>query len=239
MRQAAASLRCVQRRRQKFSGLAQNCAELRADESRGARLDEGRVLGRDVWRHEVEVDDGQRDVLGVAAVLVQDAEHRAHRAVVARDRVRQPELADLARRRLVAAQVDVADDALADEVLGSRRRRLDAAHKLVADHAGEPHVALQDLEVGVAHADEQHLHQALALLRRGARARLDRRRVAGDDEAELVGGHGDGVGAKRSLATQGGARRGGRPRRSWKTSWISFASSFRRWLRERTVKSAR
>jgi hypothetical protein len=190
MRQAAASLRRVQRRHQKFSGLAQNCAELRADESRGARLDERRILGRDVRRHEVEVDDGQRDVLGVAAVLVQDAEHRAHRAVVARDRVRQPELAHLARRRLVAAQVDVADDALADEVLGARRRRLDAAHKLVADHAGEPHVALQDLEVGVAHADEQHLHQALALLRRRARARLDRRRVAGDDEAELVGRHG-------------------------------------------------
>ena len=207
MRQAAASLRCVQRRRQKFSGLAQNCAELRADESRGARLDERGILGRDVRRHEVEVDDGQRDVLGVAAVLVQDAEHRAHRAVVARDRVRQPELADLARRRLVAAQVDVADDALADEVLGARRRRLDAAHKLVADHAGEPHVALQDLEVGVAHADEQHLHQALALLRRGARARLDRRRVAGDDEAELVGRHGDGVGEREEeLGEQGGAR---------------------------------
>ena len=45
-----------------FQARAELRAELRADESRGARLDERGILGRDVRRHEVEVDDGQRDV---------------------------------------------------------------------------------------------------------------------------------------------------------------------------------
>ena len=99
----------------------------------GERLGERRVLRRDAVRHGVQVDDGEGEPLAVGPVLVEDAKHGPLGAVVARPRAADG--ARAARRRVPAAEVDVADDALADEVGVRGGRRLDDADKLVANDA--------------------------------------------------------------------------------------------------------
>ena len=82
------------------------------------------------------------DVVGEGAVVVQDAEHRSIGAMR-----RQTHATRLARP---AGAVDFADNATA-----SQRARLRDADELVTEHAAESHVALDQLEVGLAHAGAQ------------------------------------------------------------------------------------
>ena len=114
--------------------------ELRGDlKRRRDRLGEDRDLVGQRVGNRVQVALRHRDQVGERAVVIQDAEHRAVRAV----RVQAP-AAGLARP---ARAVDLADDAAAGQ-----RPGFGDADELMAEHAAEAHVALDQLEVGLADA---------------------------------------------------------------------------------------
>ena len=111
-------------------------------ERRGDRLGENRdVVGQRV-RNGVKVPLRNGDEVGEGAVVIQDAEHCSIRAMR-----RQTHAARLARP---AGAVDFADNAAAGQ-----RTRLCDTDELVTEHAAESHVALDQLEVGLAHAGAQ------------------------------------------------------------------------------------
>ncbi len=122
------------------------------------RLDEHRRRIVEAVRHFVKVDGRERDELGERAAMVADAHHRAVGAVFL-DAGRAPFAA-------AAADVDLADDPLADPRGIRRGRRLHDADELMAGDAGEAGVALEDLQVGAADARHADADQALALVTR-------------------------------------------------------------------------
>ena len=95
-----------------------------------------------------------RDQIRERAVVIEDAEHGAIRAV----RV-QAGAAGVARP---ARAVDLADHPAAGQGAG-----FGDADELVAEHAAESHVALDQLKVGFADAGARHAHQHLAVTRVG------------------------------------------------------------------------
>ncbi len=104
--------------------------------------------------HLVQVDRRQRQILGKRPVVLADADDVAVVAVLL-----DPPRAPVA---VPAADVDLADDALADPGRVRRRRLLDDADELVAGDAGELGVALEDLEIGAADAGAADADEALA-----------------------------------------------------------------------------
>ena len=126
----------------------------------GHRLGEHRRLVVHAVRHFVQVDRRQRQILGKRPVVLADADDVAVVAVLL-----DPPRAPVA---VTAADVDLADDALADPGGVRRRRLLDDADELVAGDAGEPGVALEDLEIGAADTGAADADETLArALRRG------------------------------------------------------------------------
>ena len=93
--------------------------------------------------------------------------------------------ADGAGRR-TADQVDVANNPLPHKRLPARRRALHQPDELVADRAAEAHVALEDLEVGVAHPGDEYAHERLARKRRRHRHLAQRARRAVHHEGLLL-----------------------------------------------------
>ena len=120
---------------------------------RPGRLGEDRQLVGQLFRHGVQVRDGQEEGLGEDPRPVDDAEHRATLAVAG--------AVGAASRALAADGVDLAHHAAADP-LGRSGRLLHPAHELVARDAGVGVVALDQLEVGAADAGQQHPDARLA-----------------------------------------------------------------------------
>ena len=118
-------------------------------EGGGDRFGEDGDVGRQRVRHGVEIALRHGDEVRERAVVVQDAEDRAMGAVAG--------LACAARVALVAAAVDLADDAAAGQ-----RARLGHADELVAEHALKSHVAAHELEVRLADARGEDLDEHLA-----------------------------------------------------------------------------
>ena len=96
------------------------------------------------------------DVVCEGAVVVQDAKHRPIGAMRRQTPATRP-----ARP---AGAIDFADNATA-----SQRPRLCDTDELVTEHAAESHVALDQLEVGLAHAGAQDPDQHLVRAWRGCR----------------------------------------------------------------------
>ena len=138
---------------------------------RGDRLGEDRDLVGQRIGDGVQIALRHRDQIGEGAVVIEDAEHRAVRAV----RV-QPHAAGLARP---ARAVDLADDAAA-----GHRTGFGDADELVTQHAPEPHIALDQLEVGLADAGTRHAHEHFAVTRIGGwSGLLDRHTIVEHDGA--------------------------------------------------------
>ena len=119
-------------------------------EGGGDRLGEDGHIGRQRVGHGVEIALRHGDEVRERAVVVQDAEDRAMRAVAG--------TACAAGVALVAAAVDLADDAAAGQRTG-----LSHADELVAEHALESHVAAHELQVRLADAGGEDLDQHLAV----------------------------------------------------------------------------
>jgi hypothetical protein len=110
-------------------------------EGGGEGFGEDGALVRHVVGHLVEVAGGNPYPLREGAVRALDSHHAAGRAV--------PGKTSRARRAAAAREVDLADDAATAPAFGAV---LHDADELVPQHAAEAHVALHQLEVGVAHA---------------------------------------------------------------------------------------
>jgi len=108
----------------------------------GQRLDEDRCRVGDPVRHAVQVASREHHLVGERAVGADDPEHASRRTVT-----REP---GGARRTDAAGEVDLPDDARADEV--GVRRRDHVAHPLVARRAAKAEVAARDLEIRAADA---------------------------------------------------------------------------------------
>jgi hypothetical protein len=120
----------------------------------------GDWLGEDgnvVWQrvgHGVQVALRHGNLVREGAVMIQNADDRAIRAVGV-----QALAAGLARP---AGAVDLTDHAPANERTGLRD-----TDELVAEHASESHVALNELEIGLADARAAHTNEHFPLTRVG------------------------------------------------------------------------
>ena len=90
----------------------------------------------------MEIDFGQGEELAERAGVAHDAEHRPSGAMAAHTATTP--------RTIVTAEVDFADDALANEIAGIGRDYF--ADELVAGNAGESVVSAPEFEIGVADA---------------------------------------------------------------------------------------
>jgi hypothetical protein len=145
-------------------------------EGGGEGLGESRVLARHRIGHHSQVGRGERQLLAVSAVFPEDAQDCAGWAVVASAVSAAGACgADVAA---TACQVDLAHHALANQVLMPCGRLFTHADKLVAHDAGEAHVALHDLEVGITDASDEHPHHALTYTRARHCHVLQLRRIA-------------------------------------------------------------
>jgi len=124
---------------------------------RGNRLGKHRHLVRERVGNGVQIGLRYRDLVGERAVVVEDAEHRAVRAVRLQ--------AGLAGVAALACAVDLADDTTARQWA-----RLRHAYELVAEHTAESHVALDQLQVGFAHARAQDPYEYFPRCGRGIRS---------------------------------------------------------------------
>ncbi len=122
------------------------------------------------------------NAVGKCAVVIEDAEHGAVGAMRLQ--------AGLAGGAGLARAIDLAHDATPLE-----RTRFGNADELVAEDAAEPHVALDQLQVGLADARLEDAHQHLARLRHGVgagvlvdRLILENDRAHGWERTTLVGG---------------------------------------------------
>ena len=122
-------------------------------EGGGQGLGEDGDVVRDAIRHLVQVRHRQREALGEGAVAAADAEHGAPLAV--------GPAAGPARRAHAARRVDLTHHPAARPRLRARRR-LDAAHELVARDPRERVVPPRELQVGVADPRHEDPHARLA-----------------------------------------------------------------------------
>src|SRR3984957_6895841 len=133
----------------------------------GQRFDEDGLFVGDGIRGFVQIFDRESEVFGEGAVVIDDTEDGAAKAV--RFQSAKAELADGVVAVGGAGDVDFAGDAAADPagsfVLDYRRRvsaiadRDDFAYEFVTGNAAEVVVAAEDLDVGVADAGEADLYE--------------------------------------------------------------------------------
>ena len=119
----------------------------------GEWFDENGFFVADVVGDEMEICDGEGQEVGECSVAVDDTEGGAIRAVGGHVALA------IEAGGLMAGGVNVADDALAEQVLVLFLGNVavdcfDDADKFVAENAMEIHIAADDFEVGVADAGE-------------------------------------------------------------------------------------
>jgi hypothetical protein len=124
---------------------------------RGQRLDEHGLFVVHVVRHEVQIFERQRQVLGESAVVRDNAQHGASRAVGF-----ESAAAELAGTEAVgrACDVDLAADAAAQPLAARGRRHTtncgDFGDELVSWRAAKLVVSAENLDVGIANAGQPH-----------------------------------------------------------------------------------
>ena len=132
-------------------------------EGRGERLREDGDLVGHAGRHRVQVRDRHAHELGEGAVRAQDAHHVARRDSGGRGRA-------CTRRSGRSAKLISPTTRSPTSAAGPCATVPD---ELVAEHAAEAHVALHQLEVGVADTGERHAHERALGVQLGTRDLLD------------------------------------------------------------------
>jgi hypothetical protein len=134
----------------------------------GERLGEDGCFIGNACGHAMQVHNGQDEVFGECAVVAENSENAAARAV-RRDSTAAI-AAWLAEAQAFARQIDFSDDAAADP--GAILRACyadDIAHKFVAERAVKIVIAAQNFDVGVADSREANADEGPARLQSGER----------------------------------------------------------------------